>query len=292
LRRYNEDGYHKDKCLVNAIRNDRSGESEDSHAGMFVRRAEVLQAVQGVRDLAHLASILSPTADSQNVVCALEFLQNRRLQRLLEEQGSWRAAGTLKVFGHGCQAFSAEGLSREKRREYHAAEAAFIKAVFGERLAVVEALMAGDPAGGFPRDQLLSRLCNITSLQSWQLRHPQLVASLVDMSLSTDDNEQEYGMLQRIAKFKPYQEVALGVLRNQDVLVNAKQDPNLHFVVATSSKTKYLHAQHREQKETRWSNPELLEREGPGQEKHYAGLTSGAAGYVRKKRSVREFHKT
>jgi hypothetical protein len=110
------------------------------------------------------------------------------------------------------------------------------------------------------------------------------------MSLSTDDNEQEFGMLQRIAKFKPYAEVALGVLRNQDVLVNAKQDPNLNFFVAASTKAKYVHAQRREQVDTRWSNPDLLEREGPGQEKFHGGLTSGAAGYVRKKRSVRDFH--
>ena len=283
-----EDCYHKDKCVANAIRGDRSGES----GGMLVRRAEVLRAVRGVRDLAHIVAIVSPNADSQNVVCALELLQNRKLQRLLEELGFWRAAGTLKVFGRGCQAFSAEGLSREKRREYHADEAALIKAVFGERLAVVEALTAGDAAGGFPRDQLLSRLCNIISLQNWQLLHPHLVATLVDMSLSTDDNEQEFGMLQRIAKFKPHAEVALGVLRNQDVLVNAKQDPSLNFVVAASSKAKYLHAQHREQKETRWSDPELLEREGAGKEKHHASLTSGASGYVRKKRAVRNFHTT
>ena len=194
------------------------------------------------------------------------------------------------MFARGCQAFSAEGLSRETRREYRRGEADLIKAVFGERLGVVDLLKAGNAAGGFPRDQLLSRLCNITSFQGWKLTHPHLVATLVDMFPSTDDNEQEFSVLVRIAKFKPEAAVALGVCRNQDVLVNAKMDPNSNFIVPSSSQSKYLHPQRRLEKDTRWSNPELLEQEGPGQEKHYHTLTKDSSGAVRQRRSVRDFH--
>jgi len=285
-----EDCLHKDKCIVNAIRTDKSVESDCSPAGMLVSKAEVLRAAKGVPELAHIPAILSKSADSQNVVCALEVLQSRSLQRELAQQGSWRAAGALQVLGRGSQAFSAEGISRGRRREYLEDEASFIKAVFGERLEVVELLTAGTPAGGFPRDQLLSRLCNICSHQSWEQCHEHLFATLVDLFFSTDDCEIEWSMLVRIAKFKPSAQVALGVLRIADVLVNAKFNSNSNIIVAASTKSKYVHAQRRAAVDDRWCNPDLLELEGPGQEKHHHKLTKDSSSAVRRFRTVRSFH--
>jgi len=288
---YHEDCYHKDKCLRNAVCADKSVQRDDGPAGMLVRKAEVLQAVQDVPGLSHIAAILSHSADSQNVVCALEFLQSPALQRRLAELGSWSAAGALKVFGHGSQAFSSEGISRETRRQYLVDEASLIKALFGERLGVVELLTAGDVARGFPRDLLLSRLGNICSHQWWEQLHPDLIHALVDLFFSTDDVELEWSMLVRIARgYKPQAQIALGVLRNADVLSNAKLKCDGNIIVAASTKSNYVHAERRAGVDERWNDPDLLERAGPGQDKYNHKLTADSSAVVRAYRSIRSFH--
>mmetsp|Transcript_14112 Transcript_14112/g.34148 ORF Transcript_14112/g.34148 Transcript_14112/m.34148 type:complete len:88 (-) Transcript_14112:40-303(-) len=52
------------------------------------------------------------------------------------------------------------------------------------------------------------------------------------------------------------------------------------------------HKRRRQERETRWTDPSLLQEEGEGREKHYATITKEARAGVRKTKSFRSFHKT
>jgi hypothetical protein len=288
LLHYHEDYNHKYKLWTSHTRN---VHSKGKHPFMLMAKNKVMQALEGITALDHIAAIMSPNADSQNVVTCHEFLQNRRLQGRLEELGHWREASTLKVLGGACQAWGAEGLSREARREKWSAETRLMKATMGEGLQVIDELDHSH-VGGYPRGLLLATLTNNQSHASFQRHHPHLCATMVDLFVSTDDCEHEFGTLVRGVGFKPTAVVAMGYFRIQDILLRAKQDPDINCIVPASTKSSYLHHQRRALKEVRWHDPALLELPGPGREKYYAALTKGAAGYVRKKRSIRAFHKT
>jgi hypothetical protein len=97
--------------------------------------------------------------------------------------------------------------------------------------------------------------------------------------------------VERCGGFKPSAEIACAAFHNLERLLQVRQDPNSPISIPMSTKSSNSHHKRRQERDTRWLDPSLLQEEGEGREKYYASLTKRACAGVRKTKSVRSFHK-
>jgi hypothetical protein len=245
---------------------------------------------EGEPKLDHIVRILSPSADDQMCITAQELLQNRLLIERLDKLGHCKEAFLLKTLGDDYQAWDCPGLSRAEREYRHKGERKALTALLGERLNLVKGLTVSH-FEGFSRQLIMEELTNIDAHEQYLLHVPGLGDVMVDRFYSTDDIEGEFSVLVLGCGFKPTAEVALGFMRNQDLLVRMKQDPNLGFKFPYSTKSSYPHHEYANRWESKWADVTLLEQEGPAKEKYHTNMTKRATRNTTPIQTIRQVHK-
>ena len=224
----------------------------DKHSFLLIDKRNILKACEGEASLDHIVSILAANSDAQLVVTTMQLIQNQFLQEKLLKLGFWKEYTILRSYGRANLAFDAKGLTRQERLAIYKEHAALLRAILGTRLNIIGGLSSSHIMG-IPRDNLLAALYNVESIIAY-FKHVG-DCCILDLFCSTDDLEMTFSTLVLGCGWKPRANVALGYLKNIDILEKIKRDPDALVKLPATRGSKNPHHQHRMQQRLDWFKP-------------------------------------